>query len=98
MKHFSELKQNVGKINFTMVNLKTFKSNSDFVKNEIKYIKNCISDVDINQNTTDNYLEKYLPFTIQNFISENLEAVLSKNQFSTFKRFEKLKYRHMHHI
>ena len=46
--------------------------------------------------TTDNYLDKYLPFRIQNFISETLENVLPEDQLDLLKDFEKAKYRHIH--
>ena len=62
----------------------------------LKYIDFCIKDLDLNQNTTDNYLDKYIPFRIQNFISENLEVVLNNKQMHIFMEFEKRKYQHMH--
>jgi hypothetical protein len=55
-----------------------------------------LEDLDFNQNTTDNYLDKYIPFRIQNFISENLEVVLDKQQLAKFMEFERRKYKHMH--
>ena len=62
----------------------------------LKDIYFSLEDLDLNQNTTDNYLDKYLPFRIQNFISENLEIVLSHEQMIKFMDFEKRKYRHLH--
>lgn len=46
--------------------------------------------------TTDNYLDKYLPFRIQNFISETLENVLPEDQLELLIEFEKVKYKHIH--
>jgi hypothetical protein len=61
-------------------------------------IENEISDISMNLNATDNYLEKYIPFRIQNFISENLENALSKQQFKKFQVFEMKKYKQMHEV
>jgi hypothetical protein len=55
-----------------------------------------LEDLCSNLMTTDNYLDKYLPFRIQNFISETLENVLPKPQLERLVEFEKYKYKHMH--
>ena len=63
---------------------------------ELKEIDFGLEDLELNQNTTDNYLDKYIPFRIQNFISENLEVIMSQDQADKFMRFEKRKYKLMH--
>lgn len=55
-----------------------------------------LEDLSSNLMTTENYLDKYLPFRIQNFISEALEEVLPQQQLSKLIEFEKIKYKHMH--
>ena len=45
---------------------------------------------------TDNYIEKYLPFSIQTMIGETLQAFLSKKDISKLKDFEHLKYKELH--
>ena len=55
-----------------------------------------LQDLDFNQTSTDNYLDKYIPFRIQNFISESMEVVLDSQQMMNFMDFERRKYQHMH--
>lgn len=47
---------------------------------------------------TDNYLEKYVPFTIQNFISESLGTFLDKDQKRLYKDHEYKKYKFLHRL
>ena len=44
-------------------------------------------------NQTDNYVEKYLPFKIQNQISETLEYCLDKKNVLRLKDFDTKRYR-----
>lgn len=66
------------------------------VSDDINRIAFGLEDLCSNLMTTDNYLDKYLPFRIQNFISETLENVLPKPQLEKLVEFEKYKYKHMH--
>ena len=47
---------------------------------------------------TDNYIEKYLPFKIQNMVSESLFSFLDKDSetFKKFKQFEYTAYKKIH--
>ena len=55
-----------------------------------------MDDIDKNLTTTDNYLDKYLPFRIQNLISETLENVLDKEQIQKLTIFEGEKFKSLH--
>jgi len=68
------------------------------LKEKLSSIFYQIKDIDTNLQATDNYLEKYIPFRIQNFISENLENALSLTQFRHFQNFERKKYKQMHQV
>ena len=46
--------------------------------------------------TTDNYLDKYLPFRIQNMISETLDSVLEDYQLKRLSQYENTKFKRMH--
>ena len=72
--------------------LKDAKALSD----DINRIAFGLEDLNSNMMTTDNYLDKYLPFRIQNFISETLENTIPKDQLVKLATFEKVKYKHMH--
>ena len=83
--------------------IQSFKTTSNTIFNDIDLINEDIRRItfgleDLNSNlmTTDNYLDKYLPFRLQNFISETLENILSEDSLAKLKDFEKVKYKHMH--
>lgn len=66
------------------------------IREDINRIRFGLEDLSSNLMTTDNYLDKYLPFRIQNFISETLENVLPEDELENLKEFEKVKYKHIH--
>lgn len=93
---YKECKSIANRLDDTTVLRQTYNLDKNHFNEQFEYIKFALEDLNLNQNTTDNYLDKYIPFRIQNFISENLEVVLSKQKKLDFMDFEKRKYRHMH--
>ena len=67
-------------------------------KDEFDTIKYAMKDNFAQLLATDNYLEKYLPFKIQNTVSESLLSFLEKDccDFKKFKAFEYTAYKRIH--
>jgi len=57
-----------------------------------------MGDLNNNMTSTDNYMEKYLPFKIQGQISESFNAVLDRKMLKRFADFEVLKYKALHGV
>lgn len=66
--------------------------------NEFETIKYALKDNFAQLLATDNFLEKYLPFKIQNIVSESLLSFLEKDSqhFKDFKQFEYMAYKRIH--
>ena len=73
-----------------------YNTNLKSIKENIQKLKFGLDDIDKNLTTTDNYLDKYLPFRIQNLISETLENVLDKEQIQKLTIFEGEKFKSLH--
>ena len=91
MKENTKLKQK-------KLNIKKFDQEFRYLLNENQYLKNHIEETKNKLLTTDNYLEKYLPFRIQTFISETLHAVLDKKSRLILHEYEDDKFGEMHHV
>jgi len=86
---FHACKQVVDKLDQTSMLKQEYLNDKLFLEEKLRNIDFSLEDLDLNQNTTDNYLDKYIPFRIQNFISENLEVIMTPEQSSKFIKFEK---------
>lgn len=84
------------KLNDHAVMTNDYLNDAKLMNEDITHIRVGLEDLCSNLMTTDNYLDKYLPFRIQNFISETLENVLPQVQLEKLVRFDKAKYKHMH--
>jgi len=88
-----------------LTKLKSTKVEQKLYTDEINGIHNTLlkltNDIEQNKNrgiTTENYLEKYLPFRIQNIISENFHNTFETKIRLAFLEFEKQKYKTLNDI
>eukprot|EP00347_Sterkiella_histriomuscorum_P014958 403358851 len=70
-----------------------FTNSFDFFKKDLQYLRISIDDATMTLQQTDNYLEKYLPIKIQNFITETLTNILPRRALQKLNDFIHHKYR-----
>jgi chromosome segregation ATPase len=89
-------KKIVNKLELESVAQHQYSKDIEEVKISIDQLRYGLSDLNSNLQTTDNYLDKYLCFRMQNLISETLDNVLDEYQLGRLTKYEKYKYKKMH--
>ena len=84
------------RLNWESVQINEYMNDITKIREDISRVRNGLSDLNWNLMTTDNYLDKYLPFRIQNLISETLDSVLDDFQLKRLSQFETKKFKRMH--
>ena len=65
----------------------------DILKKEIQFLRISVDDCQQTVTQTDNYLEKYMPIKVQNFITETLTNILPKRALQKLNDYMGHKYR-----
>lgn len=84
------------RLDLETVHLNSYLEDVKKIREDITRIRFGLQDLNSNLVTTDNYLDKYLPFRMQNLISETLDSVLDEYHLRRLTAYEKEKYKKMH--
>jgi len=89
-------KINTSKLKTETLKIEVYKKDNSKITQDLLQLRYGLSDLNINLQTTDNYLDKYIPFRIQNLISETLDNVIDSHQHKKLTKYEKYKFKKMH--
>ena len=76
----SIVKQDNFELKTWKLDLKVYEEEVGLQKKELTYVKYAVEDVYRNGQSVENYIEKYLPFKIQNFVTETLGSCMGKRE------------------
>mmetsp|Transcript_35954 Transcript_35954/g.34973 ORF Transcript_35954/g.34973 Transcript_35954/m.34973 type:complete len:132 (+) Transcript_35954:578-973(+) len=80
------------------VDLDAYEEAQRKLQNDVEANKYASEDNFRNLLGTDNYIEKYLPFTIQAMISETVGSFTSKREQDRLREYEGAKYKELHRL